>query len=221
MSSADKVEAMFSKLIEMQEKAKMSLAEYEEKQKGITDWVKQNNRAIRELLPIVGKVYELKTSRLYHHTAKYIKVKPSRVLSKDSRLYGVALETWPIPMVNCVLLDCDYMPIMNRYNDSVSLMDVGGKVTPSKSCDKGGVYLIRVKDTNLHKIGVANDAKKRLTALQTASPFELELLTCYQVFDPYDHEKKLHRYFERQRTQGEWFNLDHCSVTRFHEYFSA
>jgi hypothetical protein len=214
-------EDTYSALLEMNASARRAFAEYEEKKKSIGEWVKKNNKAIRDLLPIVGKIYELKEAHLYDVSAKYIKVKPSRVLSSDHKLWRMDRDIWPIPLVKCVMLDCNFIPLRATWLDSVSLLHVGEKVTPSQSHDKGGVYLIRVKETNLHKIGVANDASKRLAALQTGSPFQLELVTCYEVYAPYNHEKKLHSYFEQQRTQGEWFNLDNGCVRQFHEYFSA
>ena len=141
-------------------------------------------------------------------------------MTSDRRMYGISKEQWPIPMVKCSFLDNDFMPIKAGWNDEVCLAHIGNPVVPLHSADKGGVYLIKIKDTDLHKIGVANDAKKRLAALQTSNPFELELVSCYQVEGPYDHEKRLHRHFQEFRTQGEWFKMGALHVHEFREYFA-
>ena len=71
---------------------------------------------------------------------------------------------------------------------------------------------IRNKKKNRYgatKIGVARNIAKRLDALQTANPRELELV----VAIPFDNrmqalsvEKKLHHQFRKFRIRGEWFH---------------
>lgn len=61
------------------------------------------------------------------------------------------------------------------------------------------------------KIGIAADLDRRISQLQTGSPYTLELFKCLP-FGCREHAKEmergLHKLFERQRTQGEWFDLD-------------
>ena len=73
------------------------------------------------------------------------------------------------------------------------------------------VYFILNRDSNAIKIGRARDIQKRLAALQTASPAELELLKAVQVrtgFQSQQLEVILHSKFRHLRIRGEWFRAE-------------
>lgn len=65
------------------------------------------------------------------------------------------------------------------------------------------VYFIQAKPGPI-KIGLARDIGRRLGALQTASPFPLELLA--RVHGGRPLEQALHEHFAASRLHGEWFD---------------
>ena len=61
------------------------------------------------------------------------------------------------------------------------------------------------------KIGVTSDVLGRIEALQSASPFDLELVWCARCptrSAAFVLERHLHQKFESRRVRGEWFTLD-------------
>jgi predicted GIY-YIG superfamily endonuclease len=72
------------------------------------------------------------------------------------------------------------------------------------------VYII-YSTSGHYKIGVSNNPKKRVKALRrTQGPYEYSLVY-YWVFgsrgEAYHIEQWLHKVFEGQRVNGEWFEL--------------
>lgn len=70
--------------------------------------------------------------------------------------------------------------------------------------DEGCVYFVRSEKTHAIKIGfTAGKIEDRLSALQTAHPYKLQVLaTCR---GSREHEKALHERFGCLRLEGEWF----------------
>lgn len=64
-------------------------------------------------------------------------------------------------------------------------------------------YFIEAIGQNLVKIGVAHNVERRLAQLQTACPFDLQILCAIED----DYEELLHTVFESERVRGEWFRL--------------
>jgi len=69
------------------------------------------------------------------------------------------------------------------------------------------LYFIRVKDTQIFKIGISRDVKGRLYALQGANPRELELFYCVPTTYAINLERTLHSHFNQYRMRNEWFNI--------------
>lgn len=71
------------------------------------------------------------------------------------------------------------------------------------------VYVIKNPITNLIKIGVTNNIKRRRDQLECATGCELEVVFCTPVSDnAKEIEKNLHEKFADFRQRGEWFNLE-------------
>lgn len=71
---------------------------------------------------------------------------------------------------------------------------------------KGYIYIIRCNE--FYKIGCSRDgADKRLKAMQTGNPYELELIFQCEVTDFMQAEAALHAYFKDNRVRGEWYRL--------------
>jgi Meiotically up-regulated gene 113 len=59
----------------------------------------------------------------------------------------------------------------------------------------------------LVKIGIAYDARERLSGMQLGSPIQLRLLKVWSCADAVRSERKLHKRFKEFRQHGEWFAL--------------
>lgn len=74
---------------------------------------------------------------------------------------------------------------------------------------KSSVYLMRNPLNNTHKIGKANNVEKRLNTFKTSNP-DIELVTSKEFPNEraaYNIESMLHKQFQEQNTDREWFNL--------------
>lgn len=85
------------------------------------------------------------------------------------------------------------------------------------------VYFIRVRGTNIVKIGSSERPDDRIQQLQVGSPHELELLgTCDSPSDEFSDsdgmsEKYYHRRFANRRIRGEWFRLTNDDLASIEE----
>jgi hypothetical protein len=73
--------------------------------------------------------------------------------------------------------------------------------------DTNYVYIIRMGQTNMYKIGKSNNPQERLADLQTASPYKLKLLHVFQADNASAAEETLHKKFHQSKMEGEWFKL--------------
>lgn len=78
---------------------------------------------------------------------------------------------------------------------------------------KTNIYFLVAAELNLVKIGKAKNVEKRVTFIRTASPVELELVSILRDVGP-TQESLIHKRFEKQRTRGEWFELN-AELTEF------
>lgn len=72
------------------------------------------------------------------------------------------------------------------------------------------VYCIQIKGFDLFKVGYSNNVEKRLATLQTAIPFDLEivdLIHCQDSDKARRIESIIHKYIEEHHYRGEWFKM--------------
>jgi hypothetical protein len=86
------------------------------------------------------------------------------------------------------------------------------------------VYLIKLGDTDIYKIGFSKNPKNRIKHLQTANPYELSLTDSYLCKRASTIEGILHRRFNSMKIDeneiklsGEFFKLDNNTVKSFKE----
>jgi hypothetical protein len=88
------------------------------------------------------------------------------------------------------------------------------------------IYLIRLGQTELYKIGVSKNSKKRIKQLQTGCPYQLTIANVYKTVQPYKIESILHSGFVAKKfsptfledfdmLKGEWFTLTLQDVLDF------
>jgi hypothetical protein len=74
-----------------------------------------------------------------------------------------------------------------------------------------GSYVYAIRCGDYVKVGVAKNPMRRLSDLQTAVPYRLELIGL--MVGGFEVEKRLHRLMAESHHRGEWFELN--SSTRY------
>lgn len=72
------------------------------------------------------------------------------------------------------------------------------------------IYLIHAVGTQFYKIGITCNLQRRFTALQHASPFDLQVLT--KIPGNTAMEYALHKTLAHNRVRGEWYSFDSPEV---------
>jgi hypothetical protein len=70
-----------------------------------------------------------------------------------------------------------------------------------------GLSVLRMRDTDYFKIGVTTHLRKRISSLITANPVRFAVTCFVEVKHPLQLESILHRKFQKNRQEGEWFWL--------------
>lgn len=81
----------------------------------------------------------------------------------------------------------------------------------------GYVYLLKCQD--FYKIGIATDVHKRISGMQTGSPFTISLVASVEVDNPLALEKELHAMYSHRHHRREWFALTDEDVTAIRSLF--
>ena len=79
----------------------------------------------------------------------------------------------------------------------------------------GFVYLVEAVGMQRYKIGYSKEVYKRVSSIQTSTPFEISVLYRYFSTDAPQLEKLLHEYYDAYRIRGEWFELPLSEVANF------
>lgn len=82
------------------------------------------------------------------------------------------------------------------------------------------MYLFRVRDSNMYKIGYTSNIKKRIKQQQVGNPGEIELVHSFASRYPSLLEKAMHGKFKSKKVRGEWFELTDDEVNSFVEHCS-
>jgi hypothetical protein len=89
---------------------------------------------------------------------------------------------------------------------------------------KQKLYLLKIPELNVYKIGLSENPRKRVKQLQTGSPYKLEIIKVITTQHPSKLEKNLHYRFSHFKIDeniynltGEWFNIPIQDVNKFKE----
>jgi len=94
------------------------------------------------------------------------------------------------------------IPIENKSKEEIIEIEENKKIIK-----KHYIYFIRESDRERVKIGLSENPKKRIKALQTSSPTKLDLLKVIEGDET--KEYYLHNKFKDYHIKGEWFLLSH------------
>lgn len=98
------------------------------------------------------------------------------------------------------------------YQHHLDEMTKWSSNSPTKTMvNAGHVYLVRA-DTGDFKIGKTKSLVGRLKAMQTGSPYKLELVHSIATDNMSELEAELHFQFSAKRSEGEWFQLSQEDV---------
>lgn len=86
-------------------------------------------------------------------------------------------------------------------------------ITRTEQDKQKALYVIQSVVGGPIKIGISDSPSERLSQLQTASPYKLQILECYDQKSQL--EKKIHKHLARYQMHGEWFREEALSV--FHD----
>ena len=76
------------------------------------------------------------------------------------------------------------------------------------------VYLIKLKKADIYKIGVASNIERRVRAIETHCPFDIEIVYSQLCSHPYGVEKALHNLYVNKRLRREWYRLCKADVDK-------
>ena len=77
---------------------------------------------------------------------------------------------------------------------------------------KGYVYFIQLGHLKYFKIGFSQSLTSRLASLDSSLPLHVKLIAYAKVIDANRVEQALHKKYIDNRTNGEWFFLNHSYV---------
>jgi len=227
---------MLKQLFENNQKIKHLTNQIEQINSDSETYLIQNRKSIKSLMPLGNYIYKIKKGEVNHidnwgwnDNFEYTFIK---VLKNDLICKRTSRKRWNIiPYVNCVVLDNLMNPITeSEYYEreregkepiivNISINCIGEVATPiNDNSQKNILYLINITDSNLFKIGITNNLNNRLSGLQTANPMKLNVYKHYECGVANYHESVLHKKYEKNNVQGEWFNLHPYDLKYIDEY---
>lgn len=75
------------------------------------------------------------------------------------------------------------------------------------NASKKGMYIIKVRNSDLYKIGVTTNIVRRKKQFETANPFEFYLHEFFPTEDCRKLEREVHKRYKEKRYKNEWFKL--------------
>lgn len=81
------------------------------------------------------------------------------------------------------------------------------------------LYFLQCQD--YQKIGISENFKSRLSSIQNATPFDIDIITTNDVYDARDHESKLLVKYYQRKVHGEWFKLSFGEIQDIKKYIES
>lgn len=82
------------------------------------------------------------------------------------------------------------------------------RIVNKKKFPISNIYVFKIKDIDLYKIGVSNNTKRRHSDIDKSMPFNVIVLLDVFVPDAYELELYLHSLFKYSEIKSEWFCLN-------------
>ena len=68
-------------------------------------------------------------------------------------------------------------------------------------------YIYLLRSGKAYKIGVSQSIPMRVSSIRTDNPILVDIIAMARVFENFNIETALHRYFKEKKIRGEWFGL--------------
>jgi hypothetical protein len=219
---------MFEKYTEIEANHKEEKIKYNKEIHEVYDkykiLVKENIDRIKGYIPKEGTIVEYieRIPNMYYNqqtiNVSYLKMLHNRIYRNSNHLvYGTNL---PLIMINATPLDANFKeikkcntvwPILNFKEIDIA-QPIKIEIEKEKKVYTTFIYVMKIDNTELYKIGVSSEPSKRLSVIQTGSPFKVDLVNTYKVSNAYKLEKELHDLFKEKRKKGEWFELSNYNL---------
>ncbi len=142
----------------------------------------------------------------------------NKIYSKD-RTYHAQL--WMLVDMGFEILSDNLSRIVRRagiiYQEGTTLKSVLMK----RTYENEGLYIVNTAGTSNYKIGITKDFSKRLSNLQTGTPFVIELHNFYPTKDYKKLERILHKKYKKFSIGREWFRLAEKELNEIHDLIIA
>lgn len=70
------------------------------------------------------------------------------------------------------------------------------------------IYLIQMTGTNIFKIGVTSNLKKRLSRINSVIPFNIDVVLLRRINGAFELEQSIHEKIKHRHVNNEWFKID-------------
>ena len=85
--------------------------------------------------------------------------------------------------------------------------------TNKKKFPNGYIYMLKLRNQNIYKIGVSQNPKRRIKDISSYSPFVVLIVGVWSFTNVYEMEEMIHDNLNKYLMRKEWFNLDFdCAI---------
>jgi hypothetical protein len=74
------------------------------------------------------------------------------------------------------------------------------------------IYVINIKGSNIYKIGVSSNSRRRIFDLRAANPFPIDVIYVQKSLFPAQLERKIHNHLSDKHIKNEWFKIDDIDI---------
>lgn len=123
---------------------------------------------------------------------------PTRILEVPKELMSPEME-FELPYEKNSLGTYTIIP-KRKFNSSIT-------ATNKKRFPNGYVYLLKIENDSLYKIGVSQNVKRRIQDISSNLPYDLHILSIHYFEDVYDVEEYLAKKYKRSNERKEWYRF--------------
>lgn len=95
--------------------------------------------------------------------------------------------------------------IIYKKFDRPNILSVRNNINNDERYSNCSLYILNLVGTDYYKIGVSQNVKRRVRDLQSATPFDLNILIDFEVVNAYHLETQIHEKLKYFYVKSEWF----------------
>lgn len=109
-------------------------------------------------------------------------------------------------------IKCNSNPKGSKAQEIDDYRVLNARLVNKKRFPKSNIYIIKLQNFNLYKIGVSNNFNRRYKDINNALPFKCEIILNECVNNAYDLEELIHFSLKEKHVKNEWFDLSDISL---------